>query len=619
MTGTSKRRALAAILWVAAGVLAPVVEAGQINLQVPSPARGIASVLTWSDRSTGRLDLTIDGRVVASCPSWRCVYKWQTGAAPDGTYSVTSTRYDAQLKATDSTTKSVTVRNDRTRPIVTLSVPGAIASTAIVSASAEDRSEIKSLAVYLDGTPVKTVAADVVAFSWDSTSVTNGRHTFYAKATDASGNTGQSTSISVTVMNSASPPGSETPPGGSTATGVRLALVGTPATGPYSVQAIPGTGLTASFVHFDVDGHYLLTDTQAPFYLFRDDAGSPKLNVLGPGSHPVRAQVYDAAGTKIADATLPVWEGPPPPAAALSPIFPSNNIWNTPVDAAPLHALNAQWMDVINGHAGHNLHPDFGTTYQDRYNGIPLNIIEGSRVPRARVTLTAYASESDPIPAGGLPIPQDVLIEGDPGPFDPGADNHCLILDTDTHTLHEFYWLKRNGDGTYTAKQYSRWDYTSNALRPDGWTSADAAGLPLAPGLVRYDEVLVAVASGGVVPHAFRFTLDLTWTPRLWPARHDAPSGVPLNPPMGMRVRLKANYDISGYSPVNQAILRTLKRYGMILSDNGGDWFLNGVPDSRWNPDDLALLQYVIPHDAFEVVDVSGYIVSPDSGEANAP
>ena len=176
--------------------------------------------------------------------------------------------------------------------------------------------------------------------------------------------------------------------------------------------------------------------------------------------------------------------------------------------------------------------------------------------------------------------------------------------------------MKRNGDGTYTAKQYSRWDYTSNALRRDGWTSADAAGLPVAPGLVRYDEVLVAVASGGVVPHAFRFTLDLTWKPHLWPARHDAPSGGPLNPPMGMRVRLKAAYDISGYSPMNQAILRTLKTYGMILADNGGDWFLNGVPDSRWNPDDLALLRQIVPDDAFEVVDVSGYIVSPDSGQA---
>ena len=426
MTGTSKRRVLAALLWGAVSVLAPVVEAGQLDLRVPSPARGTASVLTWSDRATARLDLTIDGRVVASCPSWRCVYRWPTGAGPDGTYSVTATRYDAQSNATDSTTRHVTVRNDRTRPRVTLSVPGAITSTAIVSASADDRSEITSLAVFLDGTPVKTVDADIVAFSWDSTSVPNGRHTFYAQATDASGNTGRSASIAVTVRNSASPPGSgpppggspgsDPPPGGATGTGARLALVGTPATGPYSVQAIPATGLTASFVHFDVDGHYLLTDTQAPFYLFRDTGGSPTLNVLGPGSHAVRAQVYNAAGTKIGDATLPVWEGPPPPAAPVSPIFPANNIWNTPVDAAPLHALNAQWIDVINGHAGHNLHPDFGTTYAGRYNGIPLNIIAGARVPRAPVTLTAYASESDPIPAGGLPIPPTVLIGGIRGP-----------------------------------------------------------------------------------------------------------------------------------------------------------------------------------------------------------
>jgi hypothetical protein len=273
-------------------------------------------------------------------------------------------------------------------------------------------------------------------------------------------------------------------------------------------------------------------------------------------------------------------------------------------------------MDILNGHTGHNLHPDFGTTYRGRYSGIPLNIIAGTGVPKSAVRLTSYASESDSIPVGGLPIPTNVVIEGDPGPFDSATDNHCLILDTDTHTLHEFYGMQRNGDGTYTAKQYSRWDYTSNALRPDGWTSTDAAGLPIAPGLVRYDEVLVAVASGGTVPHAFRFTLDLTWKPRLWPARHDAPSGGPLNPPMGMRVRLKADYDISGYSPVNQAILRTLKKYGMILADNGGDWFITGVPDARWNDDDLHLLGQIIPHHAFEVVDVSGWMVSPDSGQA---
>jgi hypothetical protein len=403
---------------------------------------------------------------------------------------------------------------------------------------------------------------------------------------------------------------------GQSASPISIVVVGNPATGPYTVQATPALELGVTTVLFDVDGHYFLTDYVAPFDVFRTgETGAPP-PTLGPGPHVVKADAHNAAGISVATATLQLWEGPPPPAAPLSPLLPADNIWNTPVDTAPLHPLNTRWMDINNGHSGHNFHADFGTTYRGRYLGIPFNIISGASVPKVAVTLTSYAGESDPIPRGGVPIPRNVIIEGDPGPFDASADNHCLILDTDTHMLHEFFGMQRNGDGTYTAKQYSRWDYTSNALRRDGWTSADAGGLPIAPGLVRYDEVLAAVASGGTVPHAFRFTLDLSGQPHLWPARHDAPSGGPPNPPMGMRVRLKSDYDISSYSPMNQAILRTLKTYGMILADNGGDWFISGAPDSRWNDTDLSMLGYVIPHDAFEVVYVSALQTNRDSGKA---
>jgi hypothetical protein len=390
-------------------------------------------------------------------------------------------------------------------------------------------------------------------------------------------------------------------------------LTGNPGIGPYKIELIPGTTPVLN-VEFDVDGSYWLTDTVAPFWLFRD---APEgLGTLGAGTHTIRADVRNASGVNFLYVYLSLFEGPPPAPPPLSPLFPADSIYHRAIDTLPLHPLNAQWIDVINGHAGHNLHPDFGTVYQGRNNGIPLNIVAGNTVPKVPVTLTLYASESDPIPPGGLPIPTNVLIEGDPGPFDPGADSHCLLVDTDTHLLHEFYSMQRNGDGTYTAKFHGQWDYRSNALRTAGWTSADAAGLPIAPFLVRYDEVLAAVASGGTLPHALRFTLDLTHGPYLWPARHDANSGGSLNPPFGMRVRLKAAYDISAYSPTNQAILRTLKRYGMFLADNGGDWFVQGMADLRWNDGDLHLLGQVLPLHAFEVVDASGLMIDADSGQA---
>jgi hypothetical protein len=302
-------------------------------------------------------------------------------------------------------------------------------------------------------------------------------------------------------------------------------------------------------------------------------------------------------------------------------LFPAYAVWNLPVDTAPLHSLNDRWIDIANGHAGHPLHPDFGTVYNGFINGIPTNEIYGNSVPLVPVTITTYAGQSDPVPTGGLPIPTGVVIGGDyptgPAPEDGSNDQHCLILDLDTNRLHEFYHMTRNGDNTYQARQYSTWDVTSNNLRQNGWTSADAAGLPLSPFLVRYDEVATAVATTGVVPHAFRFTLDLSSPSYLWPARHYAGSGGPLNPPMGMRVRIKANYDISGFSATNQAILRTLKKYGMILADNGGDWFINGSPDSRWDDGDLHNITAITPVDAFEVVDTSYWQVSPDSAEAD--
>jgi len=308
----------------------------------------------------------------------------------------------------------------------------------------------------------------------------------------------------------------------------------------------------------------------------------------------------------------PAFAVPSSPLPAGFQLFPANNIWNVPVDSAPLHPNSAQWMDISNGHAGHPLHADFGTVYLGHLNGIPYNIV-GNTTPLVRVTFapTAYVSESDPLPAAGLPMPADVAAEGDPPPVDMTGDRHLLLLDVDNKILHEMFAVARQLDGSWTCMGYSRWDLTSNALRPDSWTSADAAGLPILPGLVRWDELQT-----GEIKHALRFTLALTWRPHLWPARHDAVSGGTLTPPMGMRVRLKANFDISGYSATNQIILKALKKYGMFMADNGGDWYISGAPNPNFDDNDLHLLGQIIPTNAFEVVDISTWMVDPNSGQS---
>jgi len=295
-------------------------------------------------------------------------------------------------------------------------------------------------------------------------------------------------------------------------------------------------------------------------------------------------------------------------------VFPPDNIWNTPVDTAPLHPRSAEWMDTINGHSRHPVHPDFGYMYRGHTNGIPYNVV-GAATPKVTVVFNPagnYSKESDPLPPGGLPIPKDALIEGDPPPQDKNGDRHLILVDVDAKVLHELFSVWRPPDGPWLCSQYSRWDLTSNALRRDEFTSADAAGLPIFPGLVRWDEI-----ERGEITHALRFTLDLTWKPHLWPARHSAPSGGPKNPPMGMRVRLKGDFDIAGYSKTNQIILRALKKYGMMLADNGGDWFISGAPNANFSDRDLRQLKRIVPAEAFEVVDVSLWQVAPDSARAD--
>ena len=275
-------------------------------------------------------------------------------------------------------------------------------------------------------------------------------------------------------------------------------------------------------------------------------------------------------------------------------LFPADNPWNTDVSGYPVHPLSSQFIASI-GASGH-LHPDFGTVWDGAPNGIPYIVVAGDQ---ARVPVTFYyPDESDP---GPYPIPADAPIEG--GPSSTG-DRHVIILDATHRMLYELYDAHPAGDH-WEAGSGAIFDLTSNALRPEGWTSADAAGLPMLPGLVRYDEV-----ASGEITHALRFTVDETQQAYIHPATHYASSDTNPNlPPMGLRLRLRADYDISGFPARVQVILRALKKYGMIVADNGSSWYISGAPDPRWSDDELHTLSQV-PGSAFEAV-YTGPTVTP--------
>jgi hypothetical protein len=281
--------------------------------------------------------------------------------------------------------------------------------------------------------------------------------------------------------------------------------------------------------------------------------------------------------------------------------FPAGNLWNTDISSWPVDANSENYILFIGATAP--LHPDFGSgLYQGSSMGIPYQIAPGTQ-PQVTVQLKAYASESDP---GPVPIPQNALIEGYPKPGN--GDRHVLVLEKDGCWLYELgsAYLKNEN---WSANVVAIWDMTTNEQRPYTWTSADAAGLPIFPGLVRYDEV-----AAGVISHAFRFTVPTTQRAFTPPASHWASSNTnPNAPPMGMRMRLKAGFDISGFSPQNQVILTALMKYGIILADNGSAMYITGAPDNRWSNDDLSNLKTLTASD-FEVVMMSN-IYTP----ANVP
>jgi hypothetical protein len=284
-------------------------------------------------------------------------------------------------------------------------------------------------------------------------------------------------------------------------------------------------------------------------------------------------------------------------------VFPSNNAWNTPIDRLPLDARSSAYVNSIGASA--TLHPDFGSgLYEGAPIGIPFVVVPATQ-PGVRVSFE-YADESD---QGPYPVPANAPIEG--GPNGTG-DRHVLVVRQGECRLYELFDAHPNPDGSWRAGSGAVWDMKSNALRPDGWTSADAAGLPILPGLVRYDEV-----AAGKIMHAIRFTAPRTRRAYVWPARHFASSSTDANlPPMGQRFRLKASFDTSGFSREVRVILAAMKTYGIILADNGSSWFVSGAPDSRWNNDVLVSEFRRLKGADFEAVDASGLMVSANSGEA---
>jgi len=293
-----------------------------------------------------------------------------------------------------------------------------------------------------------------------------------------------------------------------------------------------------------------------------------------------------------------------PPIIANCAIFPGDNIWNVPITDLPVAANSAAYLETIGRDTP--FHPDFGAGEWPPNSGapigIPLMIVAGDQ-QKVAVTFND-ADESD---AGPYPLPTDAPIEG--GPTSDG-DRHIVLLDKDNCRLYELYAAYPQNDGSWLAGSGAIFDLTRHDLRPDSWTSADAAGLPILPGLLRYDEV-----SSGEIRHAIRFTAPETQGDHLWPARHHASDLTASHyPPMGQRFRLRADFDRSGYSPQIQVILRAMQTYGIILADNGSPWYLSGIPDERWDNDLLRELKQLTGAD-FEAVDVTELMLDPDSGQ----
>jgi hypothetical protein len=287
--------------------------------------------------------------------------------------------------------------------------------------------------------------------------------------------------------------------------------------------------------------------------------------------------------------------------------FPASNAWNQDISTASVDPNSDSYISFIGTTVP--VHPDFGSgEYQGSYMGIPYSVVDSSQTP-VNILFNAYGDESDP---GPMPIPANANIEGYPNPGT--GDRHVLVLDNSNCWLYELYGASVNTDGTWNAGSAAVWDLQNYDQRPLTWTSADAAGLPIFPGLIRYDE-----AASGQIAHAIRFTLQHSIAAYVLPATHWASnSSAQFAAPMGMRLRLKSGFDISSFSATNQVILTALKQYGMIMADNGSSMYISGAPDDRWSNDDLHSLTTLTASD-FEVVALGTLYTSANVPTGSAP
>jgi hypothetical protein len=315
-------------------------------------------------------------------------------------------------------------------------------------------------------------------------------------------------------------------------------------------------------------------------------------------------RIVSVAVLLLVAATPAAAEARPVPGAPACPMTPADSFWHADVSRLPVHPQSATWISSIGATAG--LKADFGSgTWNGGPIGIPYTTVPGTQ-PRVPVSFT-YDDESDP---GPYPVPPSAPIEGGSGS---SGDRHVLVVDRQACRLWElFSAYPQNGGASWAAGSGATWDLESNAMRPLGWTSGDAAGLPILPGLVRHDEV-----AAGTIDHVIRFTAPRTANAYVWPASHKARTGGASDPPMGAWFRLKAGYDIGRFSATNQVVLRALKKHGMVLADNGSPFYMSGVPDPSWSNSDLNALR-TIPGSAFEAVDVAGLKVSSTSYRAAA-
>ena len=336
--------------------------------------------------------------------------------------------------------------------------------------------------------------------------------------------------------------------------------------------------------------------------------------VAAPVSTPATTPTPAAAGSPSATASAsperartPTPDPRPAPqgAGAACRVAPADSIWRARVDTLPVAARSGAYVAAIGSTA--HVHADFGSgTWDGAPFGIPVTVVTAA-TPKVGVTFD-YASESD---QGPYPLPADARVEGGASAT---GDRHVIAYDQADCRVYELFAARRQSNGTWHAGSGAVFDLRSDRLRPAGWTSADAAGLPIFPGLARYEE-----ARTGAIDHALRITVPRTQAAYLWPARHQAGSGSDAGlPPMGLRLRLKAATDIAGLPPQARAIAQALKTYGAIVADNGSAWYISGTQDDRWNNDALHALDGLTGGD-FEAVDVSGLRLHPGSGAARQP